>query len=102
MLELDIGPAVTEIGYFGLVPELTGQGHGRWLMAHALALAWRPGTTRVQLNTCTLDHPGALGFYRAQGFTAVKRTIETFPDPRLLGLLRADAAPHVPCLVERR
>jgi GNAT superfamily N-acetyltransferase len=101
MLELDIAATVTEIAYFGLVPALTRQGHGRWLMAQALALAWRPGTARVQLNTCTLDHPAALGFYRAQGFTAVRRTIETFPDPRALGLLREDAAPHVPYLAAR-
>ena len=99
MLELDVATAgVTEIVYFGLVPELTGQRHGRWLMAHTLALAWRPGTTSVQLNTCTLDHPSALGFYRAQGFQAVRRTIETFPDPRAAGLLPTDAAPQVPLL----
>ena len=70
------------IDYFALVPELTGQGHGRWMMAHALALAWRPGVARVWLNTCTLDHPRALGFYQAQGFVAVARTIDTFTDPR--------------------
>lgn len=103
MLELDFSaPEMTQITYFGLVPELTGQGHGRWLMGHALALAWRPGTARVQLNTCTLDHPSALPFYRAQGFVAVGRTIETFPDPRALGLLPEDAAPQVPYLANRR
>jgi GNAT superfamily N-acetyltransferase len=80
---------------------LTGQGHGRWLMAQALALAWRPETVRVSLNTCTLDHPSALNFYRAQGFAPVKRTIETFPDPRATGLLPPDAAPQVPLLASR-
>ncbi|MEH3037929.1 MAG: GNAT family N-acetyltransferase [Sphingomonas adhaesiva] len=103
MLELDHRTAgACEIGYFALVPELAGQGHGRWLMAQALTLAWARDVTRVWLHTCTLDHPSALNFYRAQGFVAVKRTVETFADPRVLGLLPEDAAPQVPLLTRRR
>lgn len=103
MLELDFRHAgACELSYFGLVPELAGQGHGGWLMAQALARAWRPGVERVWVHTCTLDHPRALGFYRAQGFVALKRTLETFPDPRVLGVLPEDAAPHVPQLASRR
>ena len=99
MVELDHRrPGACEISYFALVPELAGQGHGRWLMAETLAHAWRPGVERVWLHTCTLDHPSALGFYRAQGFAAVARTVETFADPRGLGLLPADAAPQIPYL----
>ena len=90
------------LDYVGLVPELVGQGNGGWLMALALQLAWRPGVTLVRVNTCTLDHPRALGFYRAQGFIAVSRTVETFPDPRVLGLLPEDAAPQTPLLASRR
>ncbi len=103
MLELDFRhPDACELSYFGLVPELAGRGHGRWLMAEALGRAWRPGITRVWVHTCTLDHPSALNFYRAQGFVAVKRTIETFADPRVAGLLPDDVAPHVPLLAKRR
>ena len=103
MLELDFRhPAACELSYVGLIPELAGQGHGRWLMAHALTRAWAKDVTRVWVHTCTLDHPRALGFYRASGFTAVKRTLETFPDPRVLGVLPEDAAPHVPQLARRR
>jgi GNAT superfamily N-acetyltransferase len=99
LLELDHRlPGSCDLTYFGLVPELAGKGHGRWLMAEALMRAWLPGTTRLTVNTCTLDHPSALNFYRAQGFTAVRRTIETFPDPRLLGLLPREAAPQIPLL----
>ena len=99
LLELDLRHAgACELSYFGLVPELAGRGHGGWLMAEAMARCWRPGVTRVWVHTCTLDHPAALGFYRQQGFVAVKRTIETFPDPRRLGLLPVDMGAHVPYL----
>jgi hypothetical protein len=56
----------------------------------------------VWVHTCTLDHPHALGFYRASGFAAISRTVETFADPRLSGHLSPDAAPHVPLLDKRR
>lgn len=101
LLELDRRHAgACELAYFGLVPELAGKGHGRWLMAEAMARAWGPGVSRVWVHTCTLDHPSALGFYRAQGFVAVRRTIETFPDPRALGLLPVEAGAHIPYLAE--
>lgn len=102
MLELDHRAAdACEIAYLGLVPEQCGRGHGRWLMAQALALAWTRAVRRVTVRTCTLDHPHALGFYRAQGFAAVSRTLETFPDPRVAGILPDDAAPQVPRLASR-
>ena len=99
MLELDfrvVGEC--EIAFFGLVPELTGKGHGDWLMAQALMLGWRKDVRRLWVHTCTLDHPGALGFYRRNGFTPFARAIETFADPRLLGILPRDAAPHAPLI----
>lgn len=103
MLELDFRRShACEIGYFALVPELAGRGLGRWLMAQALGLAWRGGIERVWLHTCSLDHHKALGFYRAQGFVATRRTVETFTDPRVLGVLPADAAPQVPLLARIR
>ena len=102
MLELDFREAgQCELAFIGLVPELAGQGHGRWLLAEALRLAWRQdqgrdGTRRVHVHTCTLDHPAALAAYRRAGFTAYKRAVERFPDPRLSGILPADCAPQVP------
>lgn len=103
ILELDFrGAGQAELSFFGLVPELAGQGHGRWLMAHALQRAWAPGIARVWVHTCTLDHPGALGFYQKSGFTAISRTIETFTDPRVSGHLPVDAAPQLPLLDKRR
>lgn len=103
MLELDHRQlGACEISYFGLIPELAGQGHGGWLMAQALMRAWTAQVDRVWVHTCTLDHPAALNFYRKQGFEAVSRAIETFPDPRDLGILPEEAAPQIPRLTNRR
>ena len=99
MLELDFRePHECELSFIGLVPELAGQGHGRWLLAEALRLAWREGVDRVHVHTCSLDHPAALGAYRRAGFTPYKRAVERFPDPRLLGILAETSAPQVPLL----
>jgi GNAT superfamily N-acetyltransferase len=99
MLELDFRTAgECEIGFFGLIVELGGKGHGRWLMAETLVRAWRKDIARVWVHTCTLDHPSALNFYRAQGFTPFARAIELFADPRRLGVLPRDAAPQIPLL----
>ncbi|RZL96837.1 MAG: N-acetyltransferase [Sphingomonas sp.] len=100
MVELDFrgSPDSCTLAYFGLVPELAARGIGGWMMAETLARAWRPGIVRIDVNTCTLDHPAALGFYRRHGFVAVGRTIETFADPRLAGILPRDVAPQVPLL----
>jgi GNAT superfamily N-acetyltransferase len=97
MLELDFRESgECELSYFGLVPELAGKGHGRWLMAHALMRAWRRDVRRAHVHTCTLDHPAALGFYQRCGFVARGQAVETFPDPRLSGLLPRTMAPNIP------
>ncbi|MDB5671148.1 MAG: family N-acetyltransferase [Alphaproteobacteria bacterium] len=102
MIELDFRQAgECLIRFLGLVPELAGRGHGRWLFAQTLALAWRPGIGRVHVNTCTLDHPAALPAYLKAGFRAYKRALESFPDPRIGGLLPADAAPQIPLVEDR-
>jgi len=99
MLELDYRePGECELSFIGLVPELAGKGHGRWLLAEAVNRAWREGVSRVHVHTCSLDHPAALSTYRRAGFTPYKRAIERFTDPRLLGILPRDCAPQVPLL----
>ena len=99
MIELDFAePGQCLIRFLGLVPELAGKGHGKWLFAQTLALAWRGGVRRVHVHTCTLDHPAALPAYLRAGFRAWKRAFESFPDPRLTGLLPRDAAPQIPLL----
>ena len=99
MLELDFREAgECELAFIGLVPELSGKGHGRWLLAEAVRRAWREGVDRVHVHTCSLDHPAALSAYRRAGFTPFKRAVERFPDPRLLGILPSDCAPQIPLL----
>ncbi|HSR00715.1 MAG TPA: GNAT family protein [Sphingomicrobium sp.] len=99
ILELDFRhPGECEIAFIGLVPELSGKGHGKWLLAQALQRAWREGVARVHVHTCSLDHPAALPAYRRAGMIPYKRAIERFPDPRLLGILGKDCAPQIPLL----
>ena len=103
MLELDFREAgQCELAFVGLIPDLAGLGHGRWLLAEAVSRAWRDGIIRVHVHTCSLDHPAALAAYRRAGFTPVRRAVERFPDPRLTGILPKDCAPQVPLLGTER
>ncbi len=57
-----------EILYFGLAPDSIGQGLGGPLLSHAIDTAWAwPGSERVWVHTCSLDHAGALANYQARG-----------------------------------
>jgi GNAT superfamily N-acetyltransferase len=99
LIELDFAePATCEITYFGLVPDMTGRGHGRWMMDHALKLAWRDGIERVWIHTCDLDHPAALNFYQRSGFVPYERWVEIYPDPRVDGTYSDNPAPQVPII----
>lgn len=97
LVELDFRDAgLARIRFLGLAPDLAGRGHGRWLLAETLRLAWAQGVARVAVHTCSLDHPAALPAYLRAGFRAHARAFESFPDPRLAGLLPRDAAPQIP------
>ena len=61
-----------EIAYFGLMPEFTGRGWGKYLLTEAVRAAWSGGPSRVWLHTCTLDHAAALPNYLRRGFTPVR------------------------------
>lgn len=91
-------PADVEISFFGLMPEFVGRGAGRAMMSAALNVAWQSDTQRVWLHTCTLDHPGALSFYRRCGFVPYRRAIEVMDDPRCNGLIPATTAPRTPVI----
>ena len=104
LLELDFAvPGEFEIAYFGLVPGMTGNGHGAWLMAHALRIGWAGGEAkraikRGWVHTCDLDHPSALGFYQREGFRPFERAVEIYPDPRAAGPYPPETAQRVPLL----
>lgn len=72
MLDHRGGPAC-DIAYFGMAPEAIGRGLGDWLLGTGIHMAWDEGATKLTVNTCTLDHPRALGLYQKWGFTPVRR-----------------------------
>lgn len=99
ILELDFrAQGQCELAFFGVAPEGIGKGLGRTLMNVALDTAWSRPIERLWVHTCTLDHPGAVAFYRRSGFEVCGRQVEIAPDPRLTGALPRDSAPHVPLI----
>lgn len=83
------------LAFFGVAPALIGTTGARALMADAIARAWARPISRFDLNTCTLDSPKALDFYRRSGFCEYDRAVEVVRDPRLNGILPRDAAPNI-------
>lgn len=80
-----------EILFIGLTGDRVGKGLGKFLLASAIRRAWegqeqRPAgarkTERVHLQTCTLDHPRALGLYQRMGFIpfSQEETVLDIPD----------------------
>ncbi len=62
-----------EILYFGLLPAYIGQGYGKYFLQWVIAKAWSYKPEWIQVNTCTLDHPNALGTYKKAGFTEIRK-----------------------------
>lgn len=97
LLELDFRvKGECELAFFGVTAPLIGSGAGRYLMNEAIARAWEAPIKRFHVHTCTLDHPGALGFYIRSGFAPVRQQVEIADDPRLTGAFPESAGPHVP------
>ena len=72
----------TELAYFGLAPAFVGQGFGSAFLSQAIDAAWDwPETKRVIVNTCTLDHPSALGNYKKRGFVVYDEKTIAYDDP---------------------
>ena len=64
-----------EILYFGLMPAFIGKGYGKHFLEWVIGTAWSYQPDWIQLNTCTLDHPNALGTYKKAGFKEVRTEI---------------------------
>ena len=97
LLELDFRQTgECELAFFGVTANLIGTGAGRFLMNQAITNAWAQPIKRFHVHTCTLDHPGAVGFYIRSGFKPVRQQIEIEDDPRVTGDFPTSAGPHVP------
>ena len=64
---------IHELKFFGLAPDFTGRGLGRFFLSNVLDLAWSRAPERLRLETCTLDHPAALPLYQKMGFSVIDR-----------------------------
>jgi hypothetical protein len=69
-------------------------------MNRVIERAFAEPIERLHVHTCTLDHPGAAGFYLRSGFRPYARAVEVFDDPRLSGHIAPDAAPQWPAVAE--
>lgn len=92
--ELDLTALETErvidLHYMGLIPDFIGKGFGKYLLNWAIDTAWSLKPARVTVNTCTLDHPSALGAYQKAGFVVYDQRTDIVDDPRDIGLI-----PHI-------
>ena len=70
--ELQVEDDAVELKYFGLMPEFTGRRIGGALLSASIERARAIGKPRLTVNTCTLDHPGALPNYLKRGFKILR------------------------------
>ncbi len=80
-----------DLAYFGMMEHAIGRGLGKWFLAQAIDAAWSSEPNSITVNTCTLDHPSALGLYQKLGFQPIGRTeTEILPltDDEMLAALK--------------
>ena len=73
-----------EIVFFGLTLDYIGRRIGPWLLDRAIERSFARGSSRLILNTNTLDHPKALDTYRRAGFRPFGSESVVLQDPRVL------------------
>lgn len=71
-----------ELAFMGLIPEIIGKGFGRYLLTQAISLAWLHSPKRLFVQTCTLDHPRALGLYQRCGFVPYAQELGIIEAPK--------------------
>ena len=84
--ELEPRGGDVNLAYFGLLPHMIGRGAGRALLRHAIDTAWSRAPRHLFVNTCTADHPRALGLYLDSGFQPLREITEIWDIPDSLGL----------------
>lgn len=62
--------------YFGIGDAFLEQRLGGYMLGEALHIALNRGA-KVIVNTCTLDHPHALGNYQSRGMKVVKTEVKS-------------------------
>ncbi len=87
---------IPAIRYFGLIPKFIGQHLGSFMMQTLLNQAWHKNVMKITLDTCNLDHPTAINFYKHHGFEETHIETREAADPRAIGILPTTAAPHIP------
>ncbi len=73
-----------EIVFFGLTPTYIGRRIGPWLLDRTIERGFARGSSRLILNTNSVDHPRALDTYRKAGFRVVRSETKELQDPRVL------------------
>ncbi|MDQ7251596.1 GNAT family acetyltransferase [Dongia sedimenti] len=96
-VELDRRPKPElAFAYFGLMNEFIGRGLGKYLLNWAVDQAWSYGPEKLTVDTCTLDHPRAIGEYQRAGFRPVRQVQKRMLDPRLEGYAPMHVIPRLP------
>ncbi|KLN61462.1 GNAT family acetyltransferase [Kiloniella spongiae] len=75
-------PSEIDLAYMGLIPDFIGQKLGPYLLSSIIDIVWSYEPTRLTVNTCSLDHPKALGVYQKCGFNIYDRNVKTIDDPK--------------------
>ena len=97
LAELDATNAQdVELVHFGLLPRFLNQGIGKLFLQNIISLVWKTGVHRMWLSTCGMDHPKAIRFYEAAGFTIFKKKVGEFKDWRFSGFYNMTDAPQIP------
>ena len=71
-----MGKNVTNLAYFGLFDDVTGEGLGKFMMNRVFEEVTERGDVKtLTVNTNTLDHKSALPLYQKAGFNIYKTEI---------------------------
>jgi GNAT superfamily N-acetyltransferase len=96
-VELDRRPKpAISFNYFGLLGDFIGRGLGKYLLNWAVDQAWSYGPEKLIVDTCSLDHPRAIGEYQRAGFRPVRQVSKKMLDPRLEGYAPMHVIPRLP------
>jgi ribosomal protein S18 acetylase RimI-like enzyme len=96
-VELDRRPKpAISFNYFGLLGDFIGRGLGKYLLNWAVDQAWSYNPEKLIVDTCSLDHPRAIGEYQRAGFRPVRQVHKKMLDPRLEGYAPMHVIPRLP------